>query len=93
MISNDSPNRKEQIVHLLVIVDGKSDEPIDLIEIPRFSLKDFCDQFDVPVQYDPEMLEIYVVGPDDVSFLKSYLDIDINFDLSSRGYWIEAVTR
>jgi hypothetical protein len=91
--SGDSHNASQHLTHVLVIVDGNSDETIDIVEITRFSLKEFCAQFDVPVQYDPEMLEIYVVGPDDVSFLKSHLDKEVHFDFSSRGYWIEAVTK
>jgi hypothetical protein len=91
--SSDSRNANQQVTHVLVIVEGSSEETIDIVEITRFSLKEFCAQFDVPVQYDPEMLEIYVVGPDDVSFLKSYLDREIIFNFSSQGYWIEAVTK
>ncbi len=93
MTSSDSHNANKQLTHVLVIVDGSSEETIDVVEIKRFSLNEFCVQFDVPVQYDPGMLEVYVVGPDDVTFLKSYLDREIIFDFSSRGYWIEAVTK
>ena len=50
-------------------------------------------QLDVPKQSYPEMLDRYVVGPDDVSFVKDYLTEPVTFDFSNLGYWIEAVTR
>lgn len=81
------------ICHVLVAVDGRTEEPIDVIELTRFELIAFCKQFDVPVEHDPEMLDRYVVGPDDEGFLRNYLDVPFTFDFSSTGYWIEAATK
>jgi hypothetical protein len=81
-----------EVCHVLVVIDGSTEEPIDVIELPRFDLALFCKQFDVPVEHDPEMLDRYVVGPDDESFLRDYLDTELAFDFSSYGYWIEAAT-
>lgn len=83
---------KAKICHVLVVIDGDTEAPIDVIEIPRFDLALFCKQFDVPVEHDPEMLDRYVVGPDDESFLLEYLDTELAFDFSLNGYWIEAAT-
>jgi len=76
-----------------VVVDGSSEDVLDAIELANFDLPLFCQQFDVPVQYDPHMLDRYVVGPDDVAFLAPYLPRPIDFRFDSHGYWIEAVTR
>jgi hypothetical protein len=81
------------ICHILHIIDGATEATIDAIEISPFDLSAFCKQFDVPVEHDPQMLDRYVVGPDDVLFLSQKLPFPITFDFTSRGYWIEAVKR
>jgi hypothetical protein len=81
------------IAHVLVVLDGLSEDVLDAIELVNFDLTLFCQQFDVPTQYDPDMLDRYVVGPDDIAFLKPYLPKPVDFNFESHGYWIEAVTR
>jgi len=80
------------VCHVLVVIDGSTEEPIDIIELTRFDLPLFCKQFDVPVEHDPQMLDRYVVGPDDEQFLREHLDTELAFDFSANGYWIEAAT-
>jgi hypothetical protein len=88
-----SNSSAHNICHVLVVIDGVTEEPIEVIELTRFELLAFCKQFDVPVEHDPNMLDRYVVGPDDEAFLRNYLDAPFTFDFSSTGYWIEAATR
>jgi hypothetical protein len=80
------------VAHVLVVLDGSTEEVLDAIELIHFDPPLFGQQFDVPTQYDPDMLDRYVVGPDDITFLKAYLPGPIDFHFESRGYWIEAVT-
>lgn len=80
------------IHHILHVVDGATEETLHVVEIVNFDLPQFARQFDVPTQTDPEMLDRYVVGPDDLDFLSQFIGTDIAFDFSSNGYWIEAVT-
>lgn len=89
--SGDAPTDRG-VCHVLVVMDGRSEDIIDAIPIPRFQLAPFCYQFDVPVETDSEMLDRYVVGPDDEEFLRQYLDEAIVFDFTANGYWIEAAT-
>lgn len=79
----------DSICHVLVIIDGRSEEVVDVITLPSFELAAFQLQFDVPIEVDPQMLDRYVVGPDDVAFLKEYLSTPVTFDYTTRGYWIE----
>lgn len=81
------------ICHILHIIDGTTEATIDVLELSPFDLEAFCKQFDVPVEHDPDMLDRYVVGPDDVAFLAARLPFPISFDFTTRGYWIEAVRR
>ena len=78
--------------HVLTVIDGVSEEIIDVIEIKHFEIEGFSTQFDVPVETDPEMLDRYAVGPDDLPFLKAALAEEVHFDLSKYAYFIEAVT-
>ena len=78
--------------HVLTIIDGVSEEIIDVVEIKHFELEGFRTQFDVPVETDPEMLDRYAVGPDDLPFLKSALAEEVHFDLLKYAYFIEAAT-
>ena len=77
----------------LTIVDGATEEVVDLHQIDSFDLEAFARQFDVPVQYDPQMLDRYAVGPDDVQFLTDALGVSLPFDFSRFAYFIEALKR
>lgn len=81
------------ICHVLSIVDGSTEEVIDIIEIPHFSVESFSRQFDVPVEIDPQMHDRYAVGPDDVEFLRREVGMQMVFDFARFGYFIEAVYR
>jgi hypothetical protein len=81
------------ICHVLTVVDGLSEEVIDLHELEPFDLPAFCLQFDVPVEHDPQMLDRYAVGPDDVAFLHKVMEVEIPFDFTTNAYFIEAVER
>jgi hypothetical protein len=81
------------ICHGISIVDGTTEETVDFILIPHFSLESFTKQFDVPVQWDPKMLDRYAVGPDDVEFLRREIGTQMVFDFTRYGYFIEAVAR
>jgi hypothetical protein len=81
------------ICHVLHIIDGSTEETVDVIELTTFDLEAFKRQFDVSHQSDPMMLDRYVVGPDDVPFLNRYVISPIAFDFTAFGYWIEAVRR
>jgi hypothetical protein len=80
-------------VRTLTIVDGISEEVVEVIEFCSFDLAAFAEQFDVPVQYDPEMLDRYSVGPDDAAFVQGALTVELSFDFSEYAYFIEAYSR
>jgi hypothetical protein len=84
--------QSQNLVHALIIMDGNSEEVVDVVQFSTFDLAAFSHQFDVPVQYDPDMLDRYAVGPDDISFLSAYLERPILFDFTTYGYWVEAMT-
>jgi hypothetical protein len=86
-------NDDYQVCHVLTMIDGATEEMVEFWEIPSFVLSEFREQFDVPVQSDPEMLDRYAVGPMDVSFLHEALEAPINFDFTRYAYFIEAVRR
>ena len=81
------------LCHVLTVVDGSSEEVIDVHELEPFDLKAFCHQFDVAVERDPQMLDRYAVGPDDVTFLHKVMEIELPFDFSTYAYFIEAAER
>ncbi len=81
----------EAICRVLVILDGESEDVLDVISLVEFSLAEFQEQFDVPVGTDPEMLDRYAVGPSDEDFVNDHLDSRIAFDFSRNAYFIEAV--
>lgn len=83
----------QDICRALTVVDGQTEEVVDLHEIETFDLATFAAQFDVPVQYDPQMLDRYAVGPDDVPFLTSALGVELPFDFARFAYFIEALKR
>jgi hypothetical protein len=86
-------SNSSDICRVLSIVDGVSEEVVDVIELPHFSVETFSRQFDVPVETDPDMHDRYAVGPDDVEFLRREVGIQMVFDFSRYGYFIEAVYR
>lgn len=77
----------------LTVIDGVTEELIDLHEIENFEVSAFAQQFDVPVEYDPDMLDRYAVGPDDVPFLNRALGVELLFDFARYAYFIEALRR
>lgn len=81
------------VCHVLTVVDGSSEEIIDVHELEPFDLQAFCHQFDVPVERDPQMLDRYAVGPDDVAFLHKVMEIELPFEFSTHAYFIEAAER
>lgn len=89
----DEPINPHELCRALTVVDGVTEEVIDLHEIEAFDLTIFAQQFDVPVQYDPLMLDRYAVGPDDVDFLNRTLGVELPFDFARYAYLIEALKR
>lgn len=81
------------ICHVLSILDGATEEVVDVHEIHPFDLAAFRHQFDVPVESDPEMLDRYAVGPDDTTFLSGSLGVNLSFDFGRFAYFIEAARK
>jgi hypothetical protein len=81
------------ICHVLTVVHGTSEEVVDVHELEPFDLVAFCHQFDVPVEHDPQMLDRYAVGPDDVAFLHGIMEIELPFNFATHAYFIEAARR
>jgi hypothetical protein len=89
-----SPSSSDpSICHVLSVVDGSTEEVVDAHLLEPFDLQAFCHQFDVPVEHDPQMLDRYAVGPDDVAFLQKVLAVEIIFEFATHAYFIEAVRR
>ncbi len=85
--------RPFQLCHLLTVIDGETEEIVDLIEIQGFELTSFARQFDVPVETDPEMLERYAVGPDDAPFVFEVLGFEVKLNFTRYAYFIEAAKK
>lgn len=81
---------KASIVHVLLILDGATEETEDVVTFQSFPLQEFMQQFDVDPKSDPHMLDRYAVGPDDVPFVEKYLEGSVTFDFARFGYFIEA---
>ena len=81
------------ICHVLTVIDGASEEVVDVHELEPFDLAAFCHQFDVPVEHDPQMLDRYAVGPDDVPFLHKFMEVELPFNFATHAYFIEAARR
>lgn len=81
------------LVHVLTVVDGKTEELVDLLELRLFNLQQFAKQFDVDTTADPDMLDRYSVGPDDVPFLEQQLGRKLAFDFQRFAYFIEAAKK
>ncbi len=88
----NSDTENQEIIHVLTVIDGKSEELLDLVVIRQFELKKFRKQFAVAPE-DPHMLDKYVVGPDDVSFVNEAIGAELEFNFSEYGYFIEAARR
>jgi hypothetical protein len=88
-----SNTENSTICHVLTVVDGVSEEVIDVHELEPFDLAAFCLQFDVPVEHDPQMLDRYSVGPDDVQFLHKFMEVELPFNFGTHAYFIEAARR
>jgi hypothetical protein len=86
-------SQSASLCHVLTVVDGVSEEIVDVHALEPFDLASFCLQFDVPVEHDPQMLDRYAVGPDDVAFLHQVLEVEIPFDFTTYAYFIEAARR
>lgn len=82
-----------KLVHLLTVIDGSTEELVDLVEIHSFVAAEFHLQFDVDPIVDPEMLDRYSVGPDDAKFLELALEKSIPFDFKKYAYFIEAARK
>ncbi len=89
----NSGHSSPDICHVLIVVDGESEDVIDVFELELFELQAFAEQFDVPLESDPDMLDRYAVGPDDESFIRDHLPEGMSFDFRRNGYFIEAVER
>ncbi len=85
--------RSNEVVHVITIIDGATEDFLDIIQFPTFDLKAFHIQFDVDPTADPEMLDRYSVGPDDLPFLEKTLGRQLNFDFARYAYFIEAAQR
>lgn len=81
------------LVHVLTVVDGTTEELVDLLELKAFNLQQFAKQFDADIEVDPEMLDRYSVGPDDVPFLEQQLGRKLSFDFQRFAYFIEAAKK
>lgn len=90
-MSNHQDN--DHLFRSLTIIDGVTEDLVDIIELETFDLQAFAHQFDVPVESDPHMLDRYAVGPDDVQFLSKVMGIDLPYDFARFAYFIEALKR
>lgn len=86
-------DKDSSICHVLLILDGATEDVIDVFELERFDLAAFAEQFDVPTESDPEMHDRYAVGPGDEDFLQDYTPEGMAFDFRQNAYFIEAVER
>ena len=82
-----------QLMRALVVLDGETEDVLDIVELQAFDLKAFLVQFDVPVETDPEMLDRYAVGPDDADFVNDHLEVSMVFDFRRNAYFIDALDR
>lgn len=83
----------QELCRVLVILDGESEDVLDVVELQGFDINAFAEQFDVPIESDPHMLDRYAVGPDDAGFVNDHLDTVMTFDFARNAYFIEAATR
>lgn len=81
------------ICRVLAIFDGETEELLDVIELVNFDLQAFTNQFDVPIETDPNMLDRYAVGPIDVDFIRKHLPAELDFEFSAHAYFLDAAKR
>jgi hypothetical protein len=81
------------VCHILTVIDGATEEIIEVIEIKNFDLMKFRAQFDVSPETDPSMLERYGIGPDDAEFVCQALERHVPFEFSKYAYFIEAAQK
>lgn len=86
-------DKKTTICHVLLILDGATEDVIDVFELEGFDLPAFAEQFDVPTESDPEMHDRYAVGPGDEDFIRDHTPEGMVFDFRRNAYFIEAVER
>ena len=82
-----------QLLHVITIVDGVSEELVGVVKIEYFDLNAFVVQFDVDTKRDPQMLDRYSIGPDDARFLEAQLGRSLEFEFSRFAYFVEAARR
>ncbi len=81
----------DHIVHILAIYDGKSEDLIEIIELPHFSPEKMIAHYEIDTAADPDIHNRYSVGPDDISIVNQAAGREISFDFTANGYFIEAV--
>lgn len=86
-------SKSEIIVHVLTVIDGESEELVDLMELRGFVAAEYHKQFDVDPAHDPDMLDRYSVGPDDVEFLQLQTGAKLELDFKRFAYFIEAAKK
>ena len=89
---NDAAHQND-IARVLVVLDGETEDILEVLELQSFDLEAFADQFDVTIESDPEMLDRYAVGPDDADFVNDHLEVGMVFDFGRNAYFIEAAER
>jgi len=86
-------NKSELLVHVITVIDGQTESLVNLLELKGFVASDYHQQFDVDPIADPDMLDRYSIGPDDVAFLVRHAGVQVNFDFERFAYFIEAAQR
>ena len=81
-----------EVVHVLTVVDGQSEELLDILVLTNFELEQFRLRFDVP-DTDPDMRDRYGVGPDHTAFLAEVTGQELVFEFGRYAYFIEAAER
>ena len=79
------------VCHVLVVLDGATEDILEVFKLVSFNLPEFCEQFDVPTESDPLMHDRYAVGPGDEDFLLDHLPDGMVFDFHANAYFVEAV--
>lgn len=86
-----TPAEPANVCHVLVVLDGATEDILEVFKLDSFSLPAFTEQFDVPIESDPQMHDRYAVGPDDEDFLRDHLPEGMVFDFRVNAYFVEAV--
>ena len=91
MSKRENSPHSQQIVHVLTVVDGVTEEIVEVHDLPHFSLEEFVKQYEVDPVLDPEMHARYSVGPDDAPLVIKAMEKVICFEFSQFAYFIDAV--